>query len=162
MFDNLALLDELQENKWKCVLDVWENEPDINLALLQEVEIGSSHIAGYSYEGKENGTAMIYQAFTDFFGFDDAPSYPLDRQHTALTFRPASTELAQINQTILSAYPVAKDHMQLLSLIDKKSGAGFDDLRRNYRLRREFSHFTLDYSALEDSAEKVLRILGFN
>ncbi|MCI0514383.1 4-phosphoerythronate dehydrogenase, partial [candidate division KSB1 bacterium] len=44
------------------ILDVWENEPEIDLELLKLVEIGTPHIAGYSYDGKINGTRMIYEA----------------------------------------------------------------------------------------------------
>ena len=35
-----------------AVIDVWENEPDINLELLGKVFIGTPHIAGYSADGK--------------------------------------------------------------------------------------------------------------
>jgi erythronate-4-phosphate dehydrogenase len=53
--DNIALLNRLKnKNDITVVLDVWENEPSINQELLQNVFLGTQHIAGYSYEGKEN------------------------------------------------------------------------------------------------------------
>src|SRR5690606_15938313 len=63
VINNQALLDILnQRNDLNVVLDVWEPEPDISLELLDKVLLGSPHIAGYSYDGKLNGTEMIYQA----------------------------------------------------------------------------------------------------
>ena len=50
------------------VLDVWENEPHINLELLDKVFIGTPHIAGYSADGKANATRMVLEAFCRFFG----------------------------------------------------------------------------------------------
>ena len=49
-----------------AVLDVWENEPEIDVHLLEHVNLGTSHIAGYSLDGKANGTAMIYKAVCEF------------------------------------------------------------------------------------------------
>lgn len=51
-----------------AVLDVWENEPHINLELLDKVFIGTPHIAGYSADGKANATRMVLEAFCRFFG----------------------------------------------------------------------------------------------
>ena len=51
-----------------AVLDVWENEPCIDTALMQQVAIATPHIAGYSYDGKVKGTEMIYQALCAHLG----------------------------------------------------------------------------------------------
>jgi len=49
------------------VLDVWENEPNISPELVEgRVSIGTPHIAGYSFDGKVNGTRMIYEAACRF------------------------------------------------------------------------------------------------
>lgn len=47
---------------------MWENEPNINLELLDKVFIGTPHIAGYSADGKANATRMILESFCRFFG----------------------------------------------------------------------------------------------
>lgn len=61
--DNRALLALLCKGKrFTTVLDVWENEPDIDTALLDLVDMGTPHIAGYSLDGKLAGTAMIRKA----------------------------------------------------------------------------------------------------
>ncbi|MFD2312088.1 4-phosphoerythronate dehydrogenase, partial [Microbulbifer halophilus] len=61
--DNAALLELLQKRKrFSTVLDVWENEPAIDTRLLELVDIGTPHIAGYSMDGKLAGTRMIRDA----------------------------------------------------------------------------------------------------
>ena len=44
-----------------------ENEPDINLTLLNRVFLGTPHIAGYSADGKANATRMSLDALCRFF-----------------------------------------------------------------------------------------------
>jgi erythronate-4-phosphate dehydrogenase len=65
--DNLALKQCLTEGSiGPVVLDVWEGEPNIDVELLDAVAIGTPHIAGYSLDGKVNGTIMLYEALKAF------------------------------------------------------------------------------------------------
>ncbi len=48
-------------------LDVWRGEPLINKQLLRAVDIATMHIAGYSVQGKINGTNMTLAAVCGFF-----------------------------------------------------------------------------------------------
>jgi len=68
VIDNDALYNIAQRKKLYNILDVWENEPGVNIDLLKITKIGTSHIAGYSLEGKVNGTGMIYYALCNFAG----------------------------------------------------------------------------------------------
>jgi erythronate-4-phosphate dehydrogenase len=75
--DNAALKTALQSGHLAAaILDVWENEPDIDVELLRLVEIGTPHIAGYSLDGKLNGTHQIYLAACEFIGV--APQWRLE------------------------------------------------------------------------------------
>ena len=68
VIDEEVLKTGLIEKKIKsAVLDVWENEPEIDLELLELVDIATPHIAGYSLDGKANGTKMVVQAVCKFF-----------------------------------------------------------------------------------------------
>jgi len=66
VINNNALLNIIDKKHFKVILDVWEGEPLINTGLLRKVFIGSAHVAGYSLEGKVNGTKMIYDALCRF------------------------------------------------------------------------------------------------
>lgn len=50
------------------VLDVWEPEPDLNVALLNKVDVATAHIAGYTLEGKARGTTQVFEAYSAFIG----------------------------------------------------------------------------------------------
>lgn len=53
-----------------CIIDCWENEPNINELLLRRAFIATPHIAGYSIEGKQRATAMVLGALNRYFGID--------------------------------------------------------------------------------------------
>ena len=71
VLSNSALKAVLEEGLLGAVvLDVWENEPVIDVGLMELVDIATPHIAGHSYEGKVNGTIQIYDAYTRHFGVE--------------------------------------------------------------------------------------------
>lgn len=57
------------------VLDCWEGEPAIDRQLLAAADIATPHIAGFSADGKANGTRTCLQNIAQFFGlrFDRLP-----------------------------------------------------------------------------------------
>jgi erythronate-4-phosphate dehydrogenase len=66
--DNEALKAALETgNLGGAVLDVWEGEPHMDTELLARVDVGTPHIAGYSLDGKVNGTTRIYEAVCRYF-----------------------------------------------------------------------------------------------
>ena len=77
VIDNEALEKTINKKNLTIVLDVWENEPEINPSLLKKVFIGTPHVAGYSYEGKINGTMMIYTSLCRFLNKEE--NYKLDK-----------------------------------------------------------------------------------
>ncbi len=65
--DNAAVLNPKSKmQNPKLVLDVWGGEPAIDVSLFDRVALGTPHIAGYSYDGKVNGTVMVYEAARRF------------------------------------------------------------------------------------------------
>ena len=132
--DNVALLAAVNESKVGSVaLDVWENEPEIDLSLLNKVYVATPHIAGYSAEGKMNATKMVLDAFCDFLGRkDEAVLQALPEPENFLIT--ASTE----REAFLSIYSPLAD-----TAILKENPAAFEHLRNNYRLRRETSAYKI-------------------
>jgi len=150
------------------VLDVWEGEPAIEMPLLEKVALGTAHIAGYSLDGKLRGTEMIYRAACDYLGC--AP-----RWHAAAVLPAANTldlrgvpggdELQQVRAAVFTAYDIRADDERLrglLSLPPAERLSGFDRLRKEYPIRREFAATTVIIN--EDAARlgDLLRGIGFN
>jgi erythronate-4-phosphate dehydrogenase len=167
--DLLAFLND--RNDVRVVLDVWEPEPAISLALLDKVALGSPHIAGYSYDGKLNGIEMIYNAFCHHFQYEATLSLahlvpPL--QNNQLSLRKNITLFEQIQQLIAQVYSIADDDKCLRELAEKTRAGelnfskGFDDLRKHYPVRREFYNYQVKLSLEEtETIGQWLRILGF-
>lgn len=133
-----------------AVVDVWENEPDISRELVELASIATPHIAGYSLEGKANGTSIAVNGLLRFFGFAESPWFPADlpqKEHD-IDFGKA---LSDVN-CLLQTYPIAEDDRQLRSNLNK-----FEDLRGNYGVRREISYFRVNNIA---SAELRARLRG--
>ncbi len=66
--ETLALKNILESGKFRgAVIDVWENEPDIDLELMEKTFLSTPHIAGYSTDGKANGTSMVVNSLCRFF-----------------------------------------------------------------------------------------------
>jgi erythronate-4-phosphate dehydrogenase len=164
--DNLALLAHLQADAdLRVVLDVWEHEPEVNLALLEMVALGTPHIAGYSYEGKLNGSAMIHASLTTFLGLDDVEmARHRQRLMDQLLGPPETLPSSELNQAIRSTYDIAADDRRmreaLLSSPADQVGAAFDRLRKTYPERREFSHFKVAVEGAE--LQEDLRGAGFS
>lgn len=123
-----ALLQALENGQVsEAVIDTWEDEPHISLPLLQRVAIGTPHIAGYSADGKANGTQMALNAVARFFGLPQ-------------TFRvspPALTGVTPETDPVrrkLQLYDPRRDSQALKAYPEQ-----FEYLRGHYPLRRE--HF---------------------
>ena len=159
--DNAALLARLTAGQdLSVVLDVWEGEPDLNVDLLNTIDIGTAHIAGYTLEGKARGTTQVFEAYSAFIGHE---------QHVALdTLLPAPefgriTLHGPLDQPTLKrlvhlVYDVRRDDAPLRNVAGIPGE--FDKLRKNYLERREWSSL---YVMCDDAdAAALLCKLGFN
>ena len=52
------------------ILDVWDSEPDIDIALAEKTYIATPHIAGYSQPAKYRATKQLFEAFGKHFEMD--------------------------------------------------------------------------------------------
>lgn len=156
--DNAALRQRLEERAdLRVVLDVWEGEPEIDRALLQQVDIATPHIAGYSLAGRERGTEMVLAAFLAWQGLNPK-SGTEGREPLRLD------SVATVNEAILSAYPIMADHDTMVAALAPResTSAAFDELRRDYRQRREFREYQYRADGLALELRASLQALGFS
>ncbi len=140
--DNVALLEHMKsDTNLRLVLDVWAHEPNINAELFEFVEIGTPHIAGYSYEGRVNGSIMIFESLALHLGKSrDWIVEKIDELKREVYGTPVDLDAASINDLVLSTYDIKKDHDNLSAALNELP-ASFDALRKFYFKRREFSHY---------------------
>ncbi|PID62526.1 MAG: erythronate-4-phosphate dehydrogenase [Ignavibacteriae bacterium] len=145
------------------VIDVWENEPNIDTELLNIIELATPHIAGYSFEGKVNGTKMIYNSLCEFLNTTPAwqPKLP-EIENNKVDIRRAWSPEQNLHQIINNIYPIWKDGVQMRKLLEVKKeeiANTFDELRKNYKLRREFTNYCVEETmVLQKEAAEVLRL----
>lgn len=118
------------------VLDTWCNEPDVNQALIDACDIATPHIAGYSYQGKQNGTAMAVQALARHFGIDALKDFTPVTEDENL--QPVGIDLTGKSQGEIAAifqynYPIFTD-----DFLFRSNPGSFEQLRSEYNYRREF------------------------
>ena len=167
--DSVALKSNIKSGRLRAVmLDVWENEPDIDVELLKMVDLGTPHIAGYSLDGKIAGMIMIYKAACEYFAlkpkFDLNDFLPVPPVPELKIDPNISGDQDALLSAVQKIYRIDKDDTRLRRVLDKparKRGEYFDALRKNYPVRREFENtrVILD-DANPDLAEKLIGI-GF-
>jgi erythronate-4-phosphate dehydrogenase len=143
-----ALKKTIISGKLKAVvLDVWENEPNIDTELLWMVDIGTPHIAGYSLDGKIAGMIMIYKAACEHFGlgpkFDAESFLPPPAVSEIRVDLDAGDTQDVIHETVQKVYAINNDDFNTREILITPAGQRgkfFDDLRRNYPVRREFQN----------------------
>ncbi|HEY9125224.1 MAG TPA: 4-phosphoerythronate dehydrogenase PdxB [Bacteroidales bacterium] len=159
--DNLALLNSLQNGRIDtAVVDVWENEPALNVGLLDKSAIGTSHIAGYSADGKANATFMSVKALNNFFrlGIDKIKiDIPQPQQPLIEIDCSNMGDQQVICNAILHTYPISSDSNML-----KSHPQDFESYRENYAVRREFNAYTVKLIHGKTIQKDILKKLGFN
>ncbi len=165
VINNLDLLTAIEKKKLKVVLDVWENEPDINIELVKNVLIATPHIAGYSYEGKVNGTKIIYASLCEYLGEDKAFRFDLPiPQESTLLYDNSNQLETGLNDLISNVYSIRNDdnRMRKIRAMEKDNRIKYFDLqRKNYPVRREYNNYTIESYNPSKSTQDVLKKLRF-
>lgn len=144
-----------------AVLDVWENEPCLDQELLEIVDIATPHIAGYSADGKANGTTMIIRALSRFFdlGVNDwipaeIPDPPVNTIRIDCT---GKSDDMIVQEAISTTYDITDDDRHLRNSVDT-----FEKQRGEYPLRREYHAYHLTLSEDRPGVVRRLKRLKFN
>ena len=161
VFDTEAVYNALEANDISgTIIDCWENEPELDLELLNLAEYGTPHIAGYSKDGKANGTQMSIQAVSRFFnlGIDDWEPTGVELPKNSIITIDGNQrrEYSVLAEAILSTYDIETDDEAL-----REAPHLFEKLRGDYPVRREFGSFTIKSKNIEKSTLEKLKELGF-
>ena len=143
-----------------AVLDVWENEPDIDTELMEQAFIATPHIAGYSTDGKANGTAMVVNSLSKYFNLSLENWYP---GNVPLPAFPSisidckgKSEEEIFREIVLHTYNIDEDNERL-----RLSPSDFEKLRGDYPLRREFTSYSVRLKDGSEEVRQMLETLGF-
>ncbi|RBW47173.1 4-phosphoerythronate dehydrogenase [Psychromonas sp. B3M02] len=164
VIDNKALLAlAIKGNIPRLVLDVWENEPNIDKALLPYVALATPHIAGYSLDGRARGTEMLYIALCQKL------QVPVTLKSTDFTEKAAISDIsidAELSPELLKSlvhliYDVRRDDALFRKKVNEVNG--FDNMRKNYPERRELSTLTVTMSDKWQISPQIidLKKIGF-
>lgn len=155
--DNQSLKKALRNGQISgIVLDCWENEPEIDIDLLDMADIATPHIAGYSADGKWTATRMSIENLKTYFKIDKEAVYqPLLVPEGQIIDLTGISSVNQLTHAVWHSY-----NPMLESELLKKSPEKFYWFRSNYPLRREYHAFTI-INAISPMID-TLNQLGFN
>ncbi len=143
-----------------AIIDVWENEPQIDKNLLEIVTIATPHIAGYSADGKANGTAMSVQALSRYFnlGLNHwRPQFiPMPQRPQLSLSAKAKSKKEIFCELSLQAYNIYADHNAL-----KFAPETFEKLRGDYPIRREPPALEVIAQGIDPQLQYFIGNLGY-
>jgi len=156
-----ALIKTMESGKLGgAVIDVWENEPDIDLRLMSGTFLATPHIAGYSTDGKANGTSMIVNALCSHYNLPLEKWYPEDvpePDDPEISLSGAGkTNEDVLREAVSSTYNIDEDNISL-----RFSPSDFEKLRNDYWIRREFNAYTVKLNGGTKQSRRMLQQLGF-
>lgn len=157
VIDTHALLTYGKHLRW-C-LDVWEHEPRIDKALLEQALLATPHIAGYSVQSKIRGIDMIYRIACEKNLITPLLLSPIAMPHQELTFAGHEHHwqdlvLGVFNPIIITAM------MRELLIPVADYGHCFDEMRNQFNYRHEFGYTQIAGVTVPAADEKVLETLG--
>jgi len=157
-----AVLKALQSASLSdVILDVFPDEPRISPQLLDALTLATPHIAGYSMDGKANGTSMSVQAVSRFFnlGLDDwvAESIPEPPVLELLADAAQGKIYEVLWEVFRETYDVTVDSENL-----KNDPGAFEHQRGHYPIRREQSVYSVRLFQGYDEIRTILDNLGFS
>ncbi len=158
-----------------AVLDTWEGEPVFRTDVLAQADIATPHIAGHSFEGKVMGTVMVYHAVCRFLGIEPTwtPEGRLPPEGLLppplvpeIRLDPAGlSEEVALWRIVRPVYDIEADDQRLragAAADPKTRGEHFEQLRKNYPIRREFRFTRVVLPQGHPRLEAKIRNLGFN
>lgn len=115
-------------NTHKLIFDVWCDEPNIDLSILRRAIISTPHIAGYTLQGKANGSSMVVNDIAYKFNIPIDSWYPSIKRNSGIKI-----SWSDMEQSIINYLDIVAE-----SEVLKSTPTLFERLRNNYNYRTEF------------------------
>jgi erythronate-4-phosphate dehydrogenase len=167
VIDNSALRNVLLEREdLQAVLDVWEQEPTVDVDLADLCVIATPHIAGYSLDGRQRGTAQIYEALCAFL--EQPPQVSLNdllpRPWLGGITLEAETDpawaLAVLCRSVYDPRRDDADFRRSLVGTTSEQRSAFDALRKHYPPRREIDSLKVRIEGQSPALQQIVTALG--
>lgn len=152
-----------EEKISSLILDVWENEPNIDIDLLNKTDLATPHIAGYSSDGKANGTAIVVNELNKYFNLGLKENWypeklPSPNNSSTIIIDCNNKSYQQIfYEAIIHTYSILDDDSRLRSSVET-----FEEQRANYPTRREFNYYKIKLLNSNEEIKNRLLKIGFN
>ena len=167
VIDNAALRTVLTRREdLQAVLDVWEDEPQVDVELADLCVLATPHIAGHSVDGKQRGTAQIYQALCDFLGHtpqvtlaDLLPAPWLAKVELSANTDPGWA-MAMICRGVYDPRRDDADFRRSLIGSVQEQKLAFDALRKHYPIRREIEGLPVHIEGESVALTQLVKALG--
>lgn len=149
------------------VLDVWDPEPSFPADIARSSLLSTPHIAGYSFEGKVEGTRLVREILGKREGW---PNWVPPETETASLRLPESVGLDSdpwdsLCHLVLAAYDIGNDSDRMRNTLDlsvEERSLAFDQLRKTYPVRREFRIRAIEnWNRLPELAKPMAENMGF-
>lgn len=142
IIDENELTSRLMNSDISAVIDVWENEPLINIELAKRAFIAMPHVAGYSRDGKLKGALMMIKAFEEYTKTTynkiqlENELYSTNKKDYFLNESNKNEMLKILHESRNFEY----DHAEIMGMLNKsisERAKEFDRMRKQYPQRRE-------------------------
>ena len=161
----------LRDHGWQLVLDTWPDEPFIAQQLLNNVRLGTPHIAGYSEQAKNNATDFLMKELVSALNLpgldlpDRGASGHKHRLHPVSSEQPASW----LTEMLIDNCGLERDDAALRACAktcangtlrgDVEQGV-FDRLRRDYILRTELAGSEVLLTPAQSAVRPICQAMG--
>lgn len=157
--ESAALLNDGAHLIW-C-LDVFEDEPNVDPAVMQRALLKTPHIAGYSVQSRIRGMGMLYEAACQAQVIAPQGSTQVSMPKQKLEFAGQNHHWQDI---VLGVFNPAIMTVLLQNKADAAGSVGlvFDELRHSFNYRHEFAFVEAPNLALANEDVRILAHLGFH
>jgi len=160
--DEISLMESMKNGQLSdVILDVFEKEPYISPDLLDTVSIATPHIAGYSLDGKANGTTVAVRAISSEFnlGMDQwtPAEIPVPAKNEILGDAAGSGRYEILWDMFRQSYDITLDDRRL-----RDDPGSFEDQRGDYPFRREPVAYSARIFQGYPELTEILEKLGFS